>query len=632
MSNNPAKCTELWFEDGNVVLLAQNRSFRVHQGMLAKRSTYFADAFASPRRDLSEEMCEGCPLVRLDDEADDMRILLLALYQQSSLSSLATDEKALLALLTICTKYKIQDIRLAVLDILRPYFPMTLADWFAKPRQIDGPTPFRRKGALIAFANIALNTAPWSLPAALLSLLRSYPAPFIPGTFAGFFKGVPVSLDPSLELRLLRGRSVLGDIARRRAYPTLFRSHTSHNERDTLCNVAKARTVQALLALDGVIDPFAHSLKHDFKTTVNLCWDCANAFEADRKVGIREAWEQVPQAFGLPPWAFLKAPLDSMRVRVAAMPITSPGKAFWFTDGTVVLRAGNTLSKVYKSVLMKQSPFFAELFALPQPAQSETYEGCPLVELYDPEEDVRALISSFHGPTYLPSLLSDEASLVGVLRMSHKYQALQLHSALLKSFEPYFPTTLNGWQHRRWHIFGQKTPFSKKSTIIRFANAAEQVAPQFLPAALLALVPFCAEASPGHPFSQAILQHSSVVLSPSLETAVLRVRPALHRLARDEIYHTLFNPREHGCDAQCAQGRRSAIQALSDRDGLINPFANVKHKPGWDPKQFCVGCLKHLEEDFSSKSRTAWSTLPELFGLPEWAVLLDQGRDDAMVL
>ena len=56
-------------------------------------------------------------------------------------------------------------------------------------------------------------------------------------------------------------------------------------------------------------------------------------------------------------------------------------ETFWFEDGTIVLQAEQTLFKVYRGVLAAQSPFFHDMFALPQQEtdQSEKYEGCPLV-------------------------------------------------------------------------------------------------------------------------------------------------------------------------------------------------------------------------------------------------------------
>ena len=53
----------------------------------------------------------------------------------------------------------------------------------------------------------------------------------------------------------------------------------------------------------------------------------------------------------------------------------------WFDDGSVVLQAEQTIFKVYRGPLQQHSPFFSDLFTLPQQERdgSEKYEGCPLV-------------------------------------------------------------------------------------------------------------------------------------------------------------------------------------------------------------------------------------------------------------
>ena len=69
----------------------------------------------------------------------------------------------------------------------------------------------------------------------------------------------------------------------------------------------------------------------------------------------------------------------------------------WFEDGTVVIHAADTLFRVYKGVLSRQSSFFKGLFDVPQPSDAETYDGCPLVLLHgDSAEDVRDILVAIH--------------------------------------------------------------------------------------------------------------------------------------------------------------------------------------------------------------------------------------------
>lgn len=55
---------EPWFEDGNIVLVAQDTAFRVHRGILSKASEVLCDMLAL-HQPADAETLEGCPVVRL---------------------------------------------------------------------------------------------------------------------------------------------------------------------------------------------------------------------------------------------------------------------------------------------------------------------------------------------------------------------------------------------------------------------------------------------------------------------------------------------------------------------------------------------------------------------------------------
>ena len=78
-SRKPAKGQEsftrdpdFWLEDGNLILLAGATAFRVYRGILVKKSTVFADMFATGSLDTTETF-DGCPVVRLSDHPKDLQ-------------------------------------------------------------------------------------------------------------------------------------------------------------------------------------------------------------------------------------------------------------------------------------------------------------------------------------------------------------------------------------------------------------------------------------------------------------------------------------------------------------------------------------------------------------------------------
>ena len=78
------RSTDVWFDDGNCVLQAENTVFKVYFGLLAKYSVYFQTMITLPQPDANAEepqpMYENCPLiVLLGDSAKDTRYFLKAL-------------------------------------------------------------------------------------------------------------------------------------------------------------------------------------------------------------------------------------------------------------------------------------------------------------------------------------------------------------------------------------------------------------------------------------------------------------------------------------------------------------------------------------------------------------------------
>ena len=75
---------ELWFDDGNAILSAEDKQFKVHRGMLSTHSPIFKVMFSLPQSSDSDQdqavTVQGCPVVELQDSAVELRSVLKALY------------------------------------------------------------------------------------------------------------------------------------------------------------------------------------------------------------------------------------------------------------------------------------------------------------------------------------------------------------------------------------------------------------------------------------------------------------------------------------------------------------------------------------------------------------------------
>jgi hypothetical protein len=118
----------------------------------------------------------------------------------------------------------------------------------------------------------------------------------------------------------------------------------------------------------------------------------------------------------------------------------------WFEDGSVVLRAENTLFKVHISQLSRHSAFFRDMFSLPQPKpttigessctsspltsngdgneKDNLWDGCPLVYLHDKAEDVGNLLTALYDGPYVV-LYSESALRILIAHVYFFYHTLQ---------------------------------------------------------------------------------------------------------------------------------------------------------------------------------------------------------------
>lgn len=73
------KCTKLWFNDGSVVLQADNVLFKAYKGLLEKDSAIFHSMFSLKQSDNAEKI-NDVPLIHVSESPDDLHLLLLAVH------------------------------------------------------------------------------------------------------------------------------------------------------------------------------------------------------------------------------------------------------------------------------------------------------------------------------------------------------------------------------------------------------------------------------------------------------------------------------------------------------------------------------------------------------------------------
>ena len=88
---------------------------------------------------------------------------------------------------------------------------------------------------------------------------------------------------------------------------------------------------------------------------------------------------------------------DRQDPQIQINPTTSPPPTFEVPDANIIIRSSDLVDfRVHKSVLAMTSPFFKDLLSLPQPSDSETVDGLPVVQLSEDSELLNSLVSMLY--------------------------------------------------------------------------------------------------------------------------------------------------------------------------------------------------------------------------------------------
>ncbi|KAJ7018326.1 armadillo-type protein [Mycena alexandri] len=126
----PAR-SSIWYQDGSVVLQAENTQFRVHWGVLGAQSLFFCDMQDLPQPP-DQPTVDGCAIVEMQDTALDVGYLLKALYDSMFFLQKALPLPAVAALIRLGRKYKFRNFFNTAVERLTFENPTTLEEYDAQ--------------------------------------------------------------------------------------------------------------------------------------------------------------------------------------------------------------------------------------------------------------------------------------------------------------------------------------------------------------------------------------------------------------------------------------------------------------------------------------------------------------------
>ncbi|KAI0826509.1 hypothetical protein BC628DRAFT_1320092 [Trametes gibbosa] len=304
-SSSIKRDSELWFDDGNLVLVAGDVEFKVYRGPLIAHSPIFKDMLSLPQpggQDRSSE--DACPVIPLHDSVDDLRHALRVFVPGYTLRAgvLEPTYDEVAACIRIGHKYQIDELVQRNIAYLQKLYPSDFDSYLATRRGTRPPT-FTRPHA-IGVVNLArFASAPALLPAALMECC-TLGADIVHGLLHA--DGTREMLSAEDLGRCFVGRARMAQASARIAHQ-MFRQSVARGCRySTYCQ----RVLQRLLAelgnarieLVSNLDwctPWAGYVD-DKDEDGELCAKCYKMLDEERPRQLqREVWQVLPTMMGV---------------------------------------------------------------------------------------------------------------------------------------------------------------------------------------------------------------------------------------------------------------------------------------------------------------------------------------------
>lgn len=287
----PRHPNSLWYDDGSVVLKAGDDFFRVHRSILIQKSSVFATILLQSQEENTETQ-EGCPVVALDDDAEELRQLLLTIYETSYFEDNARYFVYLRAILRLSTKYEMERLRDLALQRLKRGVPMTLASFDDPEYQDDRATAQQN---VLAVINLARETNCLELlPCAYYYCSRLPTSTILEGD-----GGVVLA---SLDITAcVLGRDRLLNMQRQTTHSFLYTLPKLDSGFGCKgCGVNESdRLLLDYLQRQDLTRPCTLEQFTDWKK-IGMCKSCAPLHQYTKSR--RDAWAKLPRIFGLESW------------------------------------------------------------------------------------------------------------------------------------------------------------------------------------------------------------------------------------------------------------------------------------------------------------------------------------------
>ncbi|KAJ7154360.1 hypothetical protein C8R43DRAFT_1066365 [Mycena crocata] len=314
--------------------------------------------------------------------------------------------------------------------------------------------------------------------------------------------------------------------------------------------------------------------------------------------------------------------------------LTEPQRVgqLWFEDGNIVIQAGNSQFRVFRGILAAQSPVFKDMFSLPQPADSEAVDGCPVVRLHDSKEDLTVFLRAIFDPEFLQPYprWTELTTIASCLRLSQKYEVNFLRRRALVHLSARYPIRLADYDeynppvpmrdvNHRWDRW--------MPHIHAIQLARETDVPWILPLAFYKVSSAFSDEGSVMEFFDALSGRNNG--SPRLSAQDRQVFLLGHHL---QSHMTVTHILRFLLDGEIVTGCITPTHCVSGRNWVYKDCLDTLKTDSNSPLEFfwqwaelegrvCSICLASLEQTHQEAREKLWADLPAMYSQPLWKEL-----------
>ncbi|KAK7052254.1 BTB domain-containing protein [Favolaschia claudopus] len=300
--------SDIWHDDGSVVLRVERTLFRVHWTVLCLHSSVFRDLRGIPQPP-EEPQIEGCPVVELHDDTQDITLFLTALYNPHRLSEEIMTLDFIGAIVRIGRKYDVQNLLKPVVQRLAREHPTTFENYEATT-QVHRHTISWTSNQVSHYEGLIFDIVTLARANNLLTLLPcAYLRVVLFCDLAWILDGVTkddgskVTLSFQDQRACILGRQKLQQAQwEHEPFASWIRSSTpaAGCKRPEFCTRRLGVIYEAVVHNGMMLPPF---LLVGYNI---LCTVCQPHHLRIMKDAREKMWQNLPTFFDLPPWADLK--------------------------------------------------------------------------------------------------------------------------------------------------------------------------------------------------------------------------------------------------------------------------------------------------------------------------------------